>query len=213
MSRQRKTDNGRLLGTVEEVARAWGVKRRLDRALLLGRAYQKCLDCTVEVSGRSKVQAGAANTRLGKIMLNAALLEPGREADRNATFLHECAHILADSVYRRNCQHGPYWKRVMELLGENPDVHHDLEYLSPKAQAVATWVCRACGEEYHYVRKPRHRPQDCYCARCGPRRGRLEAIEMPPRINLDPPPAFDSRTEIGVNAYQPAKKKAAKSKG
>lgn len=165
------------LGSVEEVARAWGIKRRLDRAFLLGKSYEACLACRVEASERSKVQAGAANTRLRKILLNPALLIPGREADRNATFLHECAHILADLAYRRNCRHDSGWKQVMLLLGEKPDVSHALDYLSPKAQAVVTWICRTCSEEYHYVRKPPRRVQDCYCSRCGPKRGRLKVIE------------------------------------
>ena len=61
----------------------------------------------------------------------------------------------------------------MALLGEPPEIAHELDYLSRKAKAIVTWVCEACGEEYHYVRMPRRRIEDCYCHQCGPERGRL----------------------------------------
>jgi predicted SprT family Zn-dependent metalloprotease len=188
MSKQRANNAGtQMLGTVEEVAARWGVTKRLAEASPLGKAYETCLACSVEANPRSKVQAGSANTELRKITLNLALLEPGREADRNATLLHECAHILADLAHRRNCRHGKRWKEVMELLGEEPAVNHDLAYLSPKLHARVTWVCKACGEEYHYVRGPRRRPQDCYCVRCGPRRGRLRVRKEAYQLELDLP--------------------------
>lgn len=181
----RKNGRRHLLGTVEAVAARWDVMERLALAFSLGPAYEACLAATVEGSPRSKIQAGSANTELRKITLNLALLEPGREPDRNATFLHECAHLLADLAHRRNCRHGKRWKQVMELLGEAPLVNHDLAYLSPKLHARVTWACMACGEEYHYVRKPRRRPQDCYCRHCGPRRGRLRVVEPPRQLELD----------------------------
>ncbi len=205
-----KNDNAHLLGTVEEVAARWGVKERLAHACLLGTAYETCLACNVEANPRSKVQAGSTNTELRKITLNLALLEPGREADRNATLLHECAHILADLAHRRNCRHGKRWKEVMALLGEEPLVNHDLAYLSPKLHARVTWVCKTCGEEYHYLRKPRRRLKDCYCVRCGPRRGHLRVAKAPYQLELDLPAAFDAQKEIGLNAYQPTKKGQAK---
>ena len=178
-----------MLGTVADVAARWGVAERLAEASSLGTAYETCLACSVAASPRSKVQAGSANTELRRITLNRALLEPGREADRNATLLHECAHILADLAHRRNCRHGKRWKQVMALLGEEPSVNHDLAYLSPKLHARITWICKACGEEYHYIRKPRRRPQDCYCVRCGPRRGRLRVRKAPTQLELDLPAA------------------------
>ena len=66
------------------------------------------------------MQAGVAYTEERRIVLNAKLLEAGREADRDATFLHECAHILANRRYRARCNHDHRWKRVMEMLGEPP---------------------------------------------------------------------------------------------
>ena len=177
------------LGTVEEVAARWGVTGKLAKAFPLGKAYAACLAAMVMTSSRSKVQAGSANTALRKITLNPALLEPGREADRDSTLLHECAHILADLAHRQNCRHGKRWKQVMELLGEEPLVNHDLAYLSPKLHARVTWACLACGQEYHYVRKPRRRPQDCCCRYCGPRRGRLRVVEVPAQLDLGLPVA------------------------
>lgn len=162
------------LGSVAEVAADWNLTARLARAAAIGGAYGECLDCAVEVSNRAKVQAGVAYTEERRIVLNAKLLEAGREADRDATFLHECAHILANRRYRARCNHDHRWKRVMEMLGEPPRASHRLDYLSREAHAVVAWVCRNCGEAYHFVSPPRRRVADCYCRHCGPRTGRLE---------------------------------------
>jgi len=93
--------------------------------------------------------------------------------DRNSTFLHECAHILADLRFGRNCRHDKRWEQTMEMLGEPPNVRHRIDYISAKAHAVETWECGNCGEEYHFVRPPRRTVKDCYCRPCGPRRGQL----------------------------------------
>lgn len=184
---RKKSTKTQRLGTVKEVAASWGMEARLAQASSLAKAYEACLAATVETSPRSRVQAGSANTALGKITLNPALLAPGREADRNATLLHECAHILADLAHRQNCRHDKRWKHVMALLGEPPAVNHDLTYLSAKFHARVTWACLACGEEYYYIRKPRRRPQDCYCPPCGPRLGRLHVVEGPYQLALSLP--------------------------
>ncbi|MEX2650326.1 MAG: SprT-like domain-containing protein [Alphaproteobacteria bacterium] len=161
------------LGTVGELARSWRLEGRLRRAHPYGIAFDRCLDCMVEVSDRAKTIAGTAFTRERRIVLNAALFRTGREPDRNATFLHECAHVIANLSKRRDCGHGPGWREVMDMLGEPADRCHNIRYLSPKAHATVTWLCRSCGQEYHFVRRPRRRPENCWCARCGPRTGRL----------------------------------------
>ena len=167
----------KILGTVAEVAGFWGLEARLRRAAWIGDGLEGCLACNVEASRRAKVQAGAAYTRERRIILNAALLVPGREADRDATFLHECAHVIADLGFRGDCRHDRRWRRVMELLGEAPQVRHSYDYISPRAHAIVTWICGNCGEEYHFVRRPRRRIEDCYCRPCGPRHGRLQIAE------------------------------------
>jgi SprT protein len=99
--------------------------------MIYGDALDRCWDCTVEASDRAKTVAGSAFTRERRIVLNAALFKPGRETDRNATFLHECAHIIANLHKRRDCGHGPGWRSVMETLGEPADRCHSIRYLSP----------------------------------------------------------------------------------
>ncbi len=165
----------RILGSVALVAQAWEIERRLAGAARIGRAYGECLNSTVEISRRGKTVAGKAYTHERRIVLNSALLVAGRDADRDSTLLHECAHIIADIRYGCDCRHDWRWRRVMELLGESPAVHHDIAYLSPRRHAVVTWVCTNCGEEYHYVRRPRRRVHDCYCRHCGPDTGQLFA--------------------------------------
>ena len=169
----------RILGSVALVAQAWGIDQRLTGVARIGRAYGECLNSTVEISRRGKTVAGKAYTHERRIVLNSALLVPGREADRDATFLHECAHIVTDIRYNRDCRHDWRWCRVMGLLGESPATHHDIAYLSPRMHAVVTWVCANCGEAYHYVRRPRRRIDECYCSHCGPDFGHLFASGEP----------------------------------
>ena len=162
-----------ILGTVSEVATAWRVQEQLLDVSHLGFAYVECLRSTVEASGRAKIQAGAAYTRERRIVLNNALLLPGRESDRNSTFLHECAHILADLKHGRNCRHDRRWEDMMAMLGQAPLVRHKIDYISARAHAVVTWMCGNCGERYYFVRPPKRKISECYCRPCGPRRGQL----------------------------------------
>ncbi len=161
------------MGKVAEVAALWGVADRLERVSHMGSAYLDCLDSLVEADGRASVQAGKAWPSDRRILLHAELLKPGREEDRNATFLHECAHILADRRYGRACKHGPLWRATIVALGELPTAHHEISYLSRTAHAKVVWTCTSCGETYPFVRKPRRRIRDCYCRLCGPERGVL----------------------------------------
>jgi SprT protein len=136
--------------------------------------------CVVEISQRAKTLAGAAYTEQRRIVLNAQLLHAGRERDRNSTFLHECAHVLADLSHGKACRHGRPWREIMSLLGEPAEVGHRLEYLSRKAHARISWVCVACGRKHYFVRKPRRRIEDCYCRRCGPDDGKLRHMRLDP---------------------------------
>ena len=161
------------IGTVREIAERWGLAARLARAAEFDSAFREMLDCAVVISRRARTLAGAAYANERRIVLNARLLEQGREVDRDSTFIHECAHVLADLAHKRPCRHGASWREMMCLLGEVPNVRHRIPYLSRKANAKIIWHCISCAQAYHYVRRPRRRIIDCYCADCGPRKGRL----------------------------------------
>lgn len=163
----------RRIGTVREIAEGWGLAARLDRAASYEPAFREMLDCVVVVSRRARTLAGAAYAAERRIVLNARLLEHGRERDRDSTFIHECAHVLADLAHKRSCRHGAGWREMMRLLGEAPNVRHRIPYLSREANAKIIWRCTGCAQAYHYVRRPRRRITDCYCADCGPGQGRL----------------------------------------
>ena len=165
--------SGWRLGTVAEVAAEWELLPRLQQAAHLGSAYIECLESTVEADGRAAVLAGKAWPSEQLIVLHAELLKAGREGDRDATFLHECAHVLADRRYGRPCKHGALWRATIVTLGELPLTHHEIPYLSRQAHAKVVWTCTSCGETYPFVRKPRRRIRDCYCRHCGPRLGIL----------------------------------------
>ncbi len=168
-----RVNGHRQIGTVREIAERWGLAGRLSRAADKGPAFREMLDCVVVVSRRARTLAGAAYAADRRIVLNARLLENGCEEDRDATFLHECAHVLADLFHERPCRHGAPWREMMRLLGEVPNVRHRIPYLSREANAKIIWRCTGCAQAYHYVRRPRRRLKDCYCADCGPVRGRL----------------------------------------
>lgn len=170
-----RTRGGRILGRVDDVAARWGLMDRLGRANRYGPAFDLCLACKVEVSARGKLYAGKAYVSERRIVLHRELLPAGRESDRDSTFLHECAHILADLHYGKSCKHGPLWRATMVMLGELPTTHHDIPYLSRETNAAVTWRCVTCGELYHFVRKPRRRIQDCRCSQCGEDTGVLVA--------------------------------------
>ena len=143
----------RALGSVRELAVDWGLTERLEKAAALGPAFREMLDCGVEISRRAKTLAGVAYSEERRIVLNVALLFHGRP-----------------------CKHSAAWREIMKLLGEKPAVRHDLSYLSRAAHAVMTWKCENCGDEYHFVRRPRRRASSCYCRSCGPKRGRLRIL-------------------------------------
>jgi predicted SprT family Zn-dependent metalloprotease len=175
-----RSRGGPHLGRVEEVVARWGLAERLARARHFGAAYEACLACRVETSARGKLHAGKAYITDRRIVLHRELMPEGRESDRDSTFLHECAHILADLHYGKPCKHGPLWRATMVMLGELPTVHHDIPYLSRNAHAAIVWRCVTCGELYHFVRKPRRRIQDCRCSTCGQEAGRLVAEPVEP---------------------------------
>ena len=166
------------IGLVGELAEKWKLLGYLEFAIVLGEPYQELLECTVNISKRAKTRAGIAYISDRKIVLNAALLKPGREKDRDDTFLHECAHILADLYHGYPCKHGKLWKEMMELLSQKPETRHNLTYLSREAHAVTIWKCTRCNQKYHFVRRPRRKINNSYCRYCGPKLGVLKSIPI-----------------------------------
>ncbi|MSP67490.1 MAG: M48 family peptidase [Alphaproteobacteria bacterium] len=169
-----------VIGSVAELLQAWWLWERFYRVSEPRRGVAACLAASVALSSRARTMAGVAYPHRRRIVLNAALLLEGRGADRNSTFLHECAHIVADIGFGRSCGHGPEWQRVMHALGEAPDRCHDIAYLSAAATAQIVWRCVCCDEPYYFVRRPQRRIRDCWCRYCGPLRGRLREEE--PRV-------------------------------
>ena len=84
-----------MLGSVRELSDKWGLTEQLQKGEVLGPPFREVLECAVEISKRAKILAGTANSQERRIVLNVALLEIGRENDRNVTFMHECAHTVS----------------------------------------------------------------------------------------------------------------------
>ncbi len=162
------------LGTVRDLSAAWDLDSRLAGASFMDKAYRDCLESHVFRMRRNTTRAGRANGRGRIIGLHPLLLRPGRESDRDETFIHECAHVLADLFTGRDCAHGPAWRKTMAALGAVPKTGHEFPYLSREAVARYLWVCTSCGAEFFFITRPRIRIEDRRCGRCGPAGGVLE---------------------------------------
>lgn len=164
------------LGTVMALATRWRLLGRLNGAAKATRGLAACLGAEVTIGRRMRTRAGSAWPGRRLIMLHADLLKPGHETDRDQTFLHECAHLIADLEHGRSCGHDARWRAVMLAIGEVPATTHRIDYLSASAQARVIWRCVSCGREHAFVRRPRRPVARCHCRACGPDRGRLEEL-------------------------------------
>ncbi len=164
----------RTIGTAGDVAFAWGLSGAVAGALRTCRPHdadiRDALACTeVLVNGRLTTTAGQAQMWPPLIHLNPSILDPGHEADRDATFLHEVAHIVADRWHllasrRSDGIHGRTWRRIMRNMGQDPVSNHDIAVLKARrAKPVLTYKCRACGQEFDRARAV---PRDHVCGRC-----------------------------------------------
>ena len=76
------------------MAERWGLAGQLARAAEFEPAFREMLDCAVLSSRRARTLAGAAYAKERRIVLNARLLEQGRESDRDSfTNVPMCSQI------------------------------------------------------------------------------------------------------------------------
>lgn len=174
------------LGSVAGLAARWQLlDGRLDGAAALTRGFAACMAANVSAGRRMRTRAGSAWPGRRLIMLHPDLLRPGHEVDRDQTFLHECAHLIADLEHGRPCGHDARWRAVMLAIGEVPATTHRIDYLQAAAQARVIWRCTGCGRDHAFVRRPRRALRSCHCRACGPERGRLIEIDpaaVPPAV-------------------------------
>ena len=74
----------------------------------------------------------------GKLRINCQLFDHGL-AEVEGTVGHEIAHLVANTIYRRNVGHGIHWKTVARNLGVKPVRCHDLP-LTPARKTVHRFI-------------------------------------------------------------------------
>jgi predicted SprT family Zn-dependent metalloprotease len=110
----------------------------------------------VELNNRMRSVAGRALYSSSKIKINYRLhLKNYKEL--KATYIHELAHILTDSTYsRKNCKpHGKEWQEIMRIMGEAPEVTHNMDTSHLKAQTVKFNYTCPCNTS-HFIGKIKH---------------------------------------------------------
>lgn len=164
------------IGTVNSLLKDWGLeeivlagvlkyaKAHTVRAGILNKAQEEINLYDVVENGRTKTRAGLTKYRQRVIELHSVLLVPGKEQDRNQTFLHEVAHILEKAICG-TFGHGQNWKRLMESMGLVPEVYQKLpEMQELYVRASYVYVCKKCGYVYHRSRRIKDVENHCHRA-------------------------------------------------
>jgi predicted SprT family Zn-dependent metalloprotease len=91
------------------------------------------------------------------------------QSNYDSTIIHEFAHYVTEVRYGRGHGHDGQWKYVMRMLGESPEVYHDLKVRAVrKVKRNNVYFCD-CRE--HKVSDLIHRRmqagQKRHCTRCG----------------------------------------------
>ncbi len=127
-------------------------------------------------------------TRHGRrrIRLSVPLLQHQSEQEIIGTLAHEMIHQWQFDVLKRCPDHGPDFRRMMELMNRDGlaiTIRHTLD-AEVEALAKYAWQCLRCGSLYHRQRRT-IRPRRHRCGACS---GPLKAVE---------PTAIASRTSKG----------------
>ena len=115
--------------------------------------------------------AGTAQASTREISLNSTILMENQDDFIARTVGHEVAHIIDKDVngYQRRANgkrdsHGPNWKAIMVLFGQDPSRCHSYDVTNSKVQKTNNrvkhvWVC-GCGEAEMKLGDKRHARQE-----------------------------------------------------
>ncbi|HEY0369620.1 MAG TPA: SprT-like domain-containing protein [Chthoniobacterales bacterium] len=121
----------------------------------------------VEWSSRLRTAAGRADSSRKLITLNPRLCQHGeREIER--TFLHELAHLLAQSRAgrRRIAPHGVQWRQACADLGIGDEQRcHSLPFPVRRRTRRFLYRCPSCAADFPRVRRVRRRVACLACCR------------------------------------------------
>lgn len=159
-----------------------GAMVRLRRAITCPESnavLDKADQVTVDLSERMGTCAGKAWSSRVAIRLNARLLAINPD-ELVPTYLHEFAHVVANMLFEKQCHHGPYWKKIMAILGVSDDRCHKMDVSAfQRPQKRFAYSCMKCARDFQLTLTRHKRQQHHLCenlrggyiCKCG---GRLE---------------------------------------
>lgn len=92
--------------------------------------------------------AGKADPRTNTVTFNSVLMNDNPHTFVAMTVAHELAHLITNQAYGvQEFDHGPKWRKLMELFEADPRVTHQYD-VSKLINVKRQWAC-AC--QTHYV--------------------------------------------------------------
>lgn len=88
--------------------------------------------------------AGKAHIYENKLRLNRDLLFKYKKDFIKRTVTHEMGHLIATRQHGKS-GHGPFWKRVMRILGGPTSRCHSYETTPARVHKKIKTICKACG--------------------------------------------------------------------
>jgi SprT protein len=160
-----------LQAKIEEEAKLW-------YALAQDHYKVEMPELKIDFSLRGKV-AGQAWTNDFKLRFNMHLAMGNQEHFLKTTVPHEVAHIVADYVYKRRCNHGVYWQSVMNTFNVPASRCHsyDTTGISTGLKKFS-YACENCGNKFGVGAKVHGKIQAGagYRCRCSRTKGILKFI-------------------------------------
>lgn len=149
------------------------------------KVLEKIKECLCVVLGKDAVElvryglsfredmgtvAGLAYPETLMIELNAQLFLANKSVFLDEIIPHETAHILQFILYpEAKKPHGKEWKKIMKLLGVNPDTYHDMDM----SEIDNGYFRYTCGCKTHSLTKRLHKRtqegQATQCVECNSR--------------------------------------------
>lgn len=127
-------------------------------------AFKALLTYQVEFFTRQTGYAGFANHTRKLIELNSKLqLHP---EDIKSTFLHECAHVIADRKWHTNCRHNRRWKWVARILGDSGKRYHSFPYITRTRRAKKHHYRCGCAAGHSTTRPLKYEGHTHRCKAC-----------------------------------------------
>jgi SprT protein len=136
---------------------------------ILGETIANYFKIVVEFKNKLGTVAGLAYRAEQRIVLNEALFRNNKEHFFSDIIPHEVAHILQYALYPdERLHHGKKWRLIMQQLGLQPNVYHDLDVSKVDSKVHRYTCCCEGGYKYHQILDNEHKKlQSGQARKCG----------------------------------------------